>query len=152
MSTPETLPAQIQSLHALFIELTGRDLPLDACGYRYSQWLDWIRYGQGDDQKLRVVVAYVKRGIQQGQRHPGALKFQNLIVDWPRFADDYAQAMQDHRAKEALKRCSVDKNKAQAVHATGRTLTNHRETQSAQTVLERLKMAEMLRNWREEPL
>ena len=27
--------AEINSLHALFVSLTGRDLTLDACGYRY---------------------------------------------------------------------------------------------------------------------
>ena len=111
---------QITSLHALFISLTGRDLPLDACGYRYSQWLDWIRYGQGDEEKLKVVVLYLKRGINQGIRHPGALKFQNLIVDWPKFADEYAQAMQDKRAVDALKRDRVDPGKAKALKATGR--------------------------------
>lgn len=123
--------AHIQSLHALFIKLTGRDLPLDACGYRYSQWLDWIRYGQGDEEKLRVVVAHIKKGIKAGTRHEGALKFQNLIVDWPRFTDDYAQASQDNRAVEALKRCKVDKNKAQVLRTTGRDSIMDRPVRTA---------------------
>lgn len=136
-----TLPAQIQALHALFIELTGRDLSLDAVGYRQAQWADWIRYGEGTEEKLRVVVAYVKRGIKDRTRHPGALKFQNLIVDWPRFADDYAEAMQQMRGMEALKRSVVDTGKAGALRATARSAEVDRPARNAGEIA-----AEALRN------
>lgn len=122
---------QIEHLHALFVQLTGRDLPLDACGYRYSQWMDWIRFGGGDEHKLRVVVAYVKKGIREGKRHDGALKFQNLIVDWPRFADDYAEACQWLKAQEAEKRGRIDKGKAQVLRDTGRAVDTGRPARTA---------------------
>lgn len=122
---------QIESLHALFIKLTGRDLPLDACGYRYSQWMDWIRYGEGTEEKLRVVVAHIKKGIRERKRHDGALKFHNLIVDWPRFADDYAQAMQARRATDAEKRCKLEPGKTRVMKATGRNTRVERVTRTA---------------------
>jgi len=137
-----TLPTQIQALHALFIELTGRDVPLDDVGYRYAQWAEWIRSGQGTEEKLRVVVAYVKRGIKDRTRHPGALKFQNLIVDWPRFADDYAEAMQQMRGMEALKRSVVDPGKAEAPRATGRVEVDRPARSAGEIAAEALKNKE----------
>lgn len=126
-------PADVERLHKLFVSLTGRDIPLDIQGVRAHQWFDWAAEGFTDDD-LRLVVAHVRKGIRDGRRNEGALKFVNLIGEPLRFGEDLAEA-------KALARVpKVDKGRESVLRATGRS-TQGRDnfTPAGQAAFEALK-------------
>jgi hypothetical protein len=81
---------EIERLHGIFCELTGQE----GFSLRFGRdrvWWDWMRCGWGEEE-LRLVVRYLRRGIADGRRNPGALKFSNLIGQPDRFEEDLAEA------------------------------------------------------------
>ena len=126
-------PADVERLHKLFVDLTGRDIPLDQGGARAHQWFDWCQHGFTEDD-LRLVVTYVKQGIRDGRRHAGALKFVNLIADPLRFEEDL------HEAKAMQRKTKVDNGREGVLRATGRaTHHEYKTTPAAEAALEVLR-------------
>lgn len=105
---------EIHALHKVFVELTGRDIPLDLQGYREHQWWDWGQQGY-TEADLRLVVDYVRRGIREGKRNVGALKFVNMIGDPLRFGEDLAEA------KALARQPKRDRNRDEVLRASGRS-------------------------------
>jgi hypothetical protein len=101
----------IQELHRLYVELTGMALRLDMA--REQEWVTWIQAGHTAED-LRLVVAHLKRGIREGERRPGALKFRNLIGQVDYFEEDLAMA------KALARKAHVDSGRAAVLRATGR--------------------------------
>lgn len=83
-------PQAVESLHALYCELTAQQ----GFSLRFGRdrvWWDWLQYGWGEDE-LRLVVRYLRKGIAEGKRNQGALKFSNLIGQPDRFEEDLLEA------------------------------------------------------------
>jgi hypothetical protein len=74
----------IQSIHALYCELTGQKLTL-----RFERERLWYEFlGAGfNAEDLKTVVNYLQREIRAGRRNPGALKISNLLQP-DRFEED----------------------------------------------------------------
>lgn len=88
----------IPQLHALYQQLTGHTLRLDYS--REQQWVLWLTFAGADPaQALRTVVAHLQRGIREGTRNPGSLKFRNLIGQADYFEEDLAEALARSRTK-----------------------------------------------------
>lgn len=97
MNESET-EARVQELHGLFCDLTdqhGLSLRWD----RARMWHEWMRCGWSDDD-LRVVVRYIRRGIADGRRNPGALKFRNLIGQPDLFEEELLEARRVLRIRQ----------------------------------------------------
>lgn len=92
------LKRRIEELHALYVQLTGLVVRLDM--QREGVWWEFIRRGN-DAQGLREVVAHLRRGISQGKRNVGALKFSNLIGQVDFFEEDLAEALQAARIRKS---------------------------------------------------
>lgn len=132
---------QIQTLHKLYIDLTGINLPLPVS--QYWIWEQFIARGHGEDQ-LRIVIKYLKRGISNQERRGGCLKFTNLLGDIDHFAEELAMAQKEFRKKPAY-----SPGKQSVLRATGRPdepPTN--PAISAAQVIERTKLASMLNRWK----
>lgn len=86
--------SEIEQLHATYCRLTGFKISL-----AYDRERDWFQFGKvgftQDD--LKLVLAYLKRGIWMKKRNPGCLKFDNLIrqLDW--FEMELAEAKAYYR-------------------------------------------------------
>lgn len=101
----------IPELHAAYFRLTGLDLRLDMA--RERSWFEWQKRGFTEND-LRLVVGLIKSGIKAGNRHPGALKFRNLIECPDYFEEDLALARAKHRVR------TFSPGKVQVLKATGR--------------------------------
>lgn len=131
---------QIQTLHNLYIELTGLNLPLPVS--QYWIWEQFITRGHGENE-LRAVIKHLKRGISNQERRAGCLRFSNLLGDMDRFAEELSMA-QKYRPKPAY-----SPGKQAVLRATGRPdEPPTAEAQSMSQVIERTKLAEMLQQWR----
>lgn len=85
---------EIVALHHEYRALTGMDIGLDFC--RERQWADWMRKGWTRDD-LSLVVNHLKKGIREGKRNMGALKFHNLIGQIDFFEEDLSVARAEQR-------------------------------------------------------
>lgn len=82
--------SEIAALHDAYCRLTGQEgLPLRYD--RLSWWHNWCAAGFTLDD-LKLVVRYLKKGIADGKRNQGALKFSNLIIQVDRFEEDLFEA------------------------------------------------------------
>ena len=83
---------RIEELHALYTALTGHALFLNAD--RERMWFEWLRYRNPPftSNELGLVIRRIKRGIEEGSRNVGALKFRNLIGQPDYFEEDLAEA------------------------------------------------------------
>lgn len=79
-----------RALHAVFCEITGQQ-GLSLRFDRMRVWHEWMQCGWGEEE-LRLVVRYLRRGISEGRRNNGALKFSNLIGQPDRFEEDLLEA------------------------------------------------------------
>lgn len=110
-----TSPLQIAALHRVYRELTGLEIRLDM--ERERVWFEWTRAGFGEAD-LRTVVHYLRRGIRENWRRPGALKFTNLIGQPDKFEEDLAEAKQFANGK--ARQAKPDAARASVLAATGR--------------------------------
>jgi hypothetical protein len=83
----QTARQMIEQLHALYVALSGQDIPLNMD--RERVWFDWVKAGFSADD-LRIVVRGIRNGIKEGKRNHGALKFSNLIGMADHFEEDLA--------------------------------------------------------------
>ncbi len=82
----------IQRLHQVYVKLTGLNLSFHM-GHE-STWREWIAFRRGEpftEADLRFVLLHLKRGIQNGERNMGSLKFSNLIGQPDMFEQDLLQ-------------------------------------------------------------
>lgn len=117
----------IESLHAAYTRLTGYVLQLDMA--REYEWFQWQRRGF-TEQDLALVINYIKRGIREGRRNQGALKFSNLIVSSDFFEEDLAEA------KALARMPKPNPHKQEVLRATGRI---EQPSQSARSAAEVIK-------------
>jgi len=104
----------VSDLHRLYVGLTGLQVSLNmAREVDWGRWLQWRKPPFTADD-LRAVVAHIRRGIRDGARNPGALKFRNLIGMPDYFEEDLAEAMARSRAPR------IDAGRTAALEAAGR--------------------------------
>lgn len=85
----ETETPKIEALHQLYCDLVGYRLGLSL--ERHYWWSHWIgRSFVADD--LRLVIQHIQKGIKNGSRHAGALKWSNLIRDVDHFEEELQEA------------------------------------------------------------
>lgn len=107
--------AQVKKLHAAYVMLSGQRITLNA--QREREWWDWLQFRKEDpftEESLRVVIAHIRRGIRDGKRNVGALKFRNLIGCPDFFEEDLEEALSHQR------KATVPPARAAALHASGR--------------------------------
>jgi len=132
---------QIQELHAHYATLTGLEIPLTL--HLQGLWGLYVLKGYGMSD-LEILVRFLKIGILRQERRGGCLRLSNWFTDWDLFAEEMAMARKHFRPKPAYA-----PQKAQVLRATGR----HDEPPSppaeqAGAVIERLKLAAMLNQWK----
>lgn len=106
--------ASINSLHALFVRLTGREEVLTLS--KIFIWECWMIHGWNADD-LTIAVEHIKKGIKAKRRNDGALKFHNLIANVENFSGDLSEA------RALARRPVVDKTRSEALRSTGRPAT-----------------------------
>ena len=111
MSATDKL-AEIQRLHGRYRMLTGLIVPLDM--HREYVWLEFLRRGM-TEQDLATVVRHIRRGVADGSRNRGALRFHNLIGQIDYFEEELAEAAAAGRRKS-----EVRSPKSEVLRATGR--------------------------------
>jgi len=84
---------KIESIHALYWKLTSQFLKLDM--NREHTWQMFLKRFTEDD--LRLVIAHLKKGIDDGERRIGCLRFSNLIEQTDRFEEELAMARAYYR-------------------------------------------------------
>jgi hypothetical protein len=127
----EAKRAEIQALHSLCVELTGRDVELTM--EREGQWLDWKKRGWSEED-LGTVVRYIKKGIKNGKRNQGALKFENLIGIPQKFESDLAEAraVAGRPAAPRVEQLKAGALKAAGPKADGKPLAQKTEAEKAE--------------------
>lgn len=110
--------AQTQQLHALYVRLTGLQLPLNP--NREMLWQSWCKIcqevGVTSDNGLMILVRHLQSEIRAGRRNPGALKLHNLIGQFDLSQEDLAQAIAVSR------RPTMAPGLKQVLKATGRSV------------------------------
>lgn len=110
-----TAAENIRAIHTSYCKATGtdpRDLPLNM--QRETLIGYWITYGKtsrGEPwgvQDLLYVISLIKKGISNGSRQPGALRFNNLFGQLDTFEEDLAEAMKRLRAAQREKPRTVE--------------------------------------------
>lgn len=111
--------------------------------FRFEQWL--ARGFTKDD--LALVIRYMRYRIRMGKREKESLLLRNLISNPDEFSENLSMAKSWSRAPKG------HTDKSSVLKATGRAEQVLAPTAvSAKAVLERPKLAEMLRQWREREL
>lgn len=126
------------SLHRAYQNATGRQVELTMPDH--FRWHEFHSRGW-TEADLRLVVAFIQRRIRDKRRYPESLRLHNLI-DPARFADDLLDAKAEQRQPRPTPRQAV-------LRAVGRQEPEPDRCVSAGQALERTKLAERLRQWRE---
>lgn len=121
--TIKSLP-EINSIHALYCQLTGFALPMDF--YRESVWHQWFKAGLTEDD-LRLLIRHHQDQAKQG-RPARSLVFRNMVVQV-----DYAQ--EDLAMIKALGRTAPVTERQRILKASGRPEPEKDTARSAGQVL-----------------
>lgn len=135
--------AKLKEFHELYCSLTLRQVTFDMPAlYRWEQW----SARQWTIEDLHLVISYIKKKIQAGERKPESLRLHNLI-DTSRFEDDLVDARGRARGPR------IDREKASVLRSTGREPDRkEKPVDSAAAAIERTKLASMLKEWKEKNL
>lgn len=137
-STPK-----LKVLHSLYCSLTGRAVTFDMPAlYRWEQWSarGWT------EKDLELVVKFLKKKIELGARKQESFRLHNLI-DVARFEDDLVDARGQQRKPK------VNRARTRVLEQTGRSGESPEQpAEAAGAVLERTKLAQQLKEWREKNL
>lgn len=107
-----TLEEQIKELHGTYCRLTGVNLPFSQeCQFRWEVFIKWGHYNVRD---LEVVIAYLRKRIRKGERRQESFRFNYLVGDLERFAEDLSFATAEARKPV------VSAGRAEVLRATGR--------------------------------
>lgn len=133
---------QIETLHQVYCQHTG--LEVQCTMFRLLSWEAFIKRGFTADD-LRVVCKSLRREVDRGKRGYGSLSFHLLVGDLEYFEERLAEI-------RALQRKSkFSWGKADVLRATGREgEPKQAEAKPAKDVVEGLKIAEKLRNFKNE--
>lgn len=83
--------AAIRTLHAAYVGASGQAVGLNMDRERtWAEWLRWRPEAPFTEQDLRDVIFHLHRGIKDGSRNPGALRFRNLIGSPDYFEEELA--------------------------------------------------------------
>jgi hypothetical protein len=140
---------EIEPLHKLFCGMTGEHTVL-TMGRMHAWEMFLARKFTGED--LAHVIVRIKRGIRNGERRQGALRFKNLIEGESlerEFEETLAQARKEQRPVKQL-----DAGKASVLRQSGRSSeTESANARSAAELIEQNKeMARLLKRFREQEL
>lgn len=131
--------AQTQVLHEAYCKATKLDIKFTS--YHMYVWERFIFDGHTQEE-LELVCKWLWYLVNKGDRTMRTFSFQSLIRDEPRFLDDLAQARGWSRAPKG------HTDKASVLKASGRAEQVLAPTaMSAKAVLERPKLAAMLKDW-----
>lgn len=137
-----------ETLHATYQRLVGRPVELDYLKRQmWSVWKNYCKHDPFTEQDLVLVIKYLKFKINKGDYKLSRLLFRNLIESPDYFQESRTDARGWHRApKGHTDKSSVLKSSGRPPQAVLNTAVK------VNTVLERPKLAEMLRQWREREL
>jgi hypothetical protein len=113
--TPTETQQLVKDLHQTYCSATGMTLRLDF--ERERNWFDFIRRGF-TPRDLSDMIRDIRWGIKQGNRHPGALRFSNLVVQVDMFEEQLALLRSRQRA--AARTPKPEPGRESALRATGR--------------------------------
>jgi hypothetical protein len=106
-----TSQERVKSLHDLYRTLSGLDLP---CSLSIEfRWQTWLASGF-DEDALRLVIEYLRRGMRDKKRSIACLRFSYLIQDTDLFAEHLSMA------RALARKPVVDAGRAQVLRSTGR--------------------------------
>lgn len=93
-----TLPlkTQIDRLTLAYHKLTGFPPARGVTSYRDYAWIEWINAGY-TEQDLEIVIARIKKGIREGWRYRGSLRFSTLIGRPELFQEELDVALAEKR-------------------------------------------------------
>ena len=107
-----TLEQQIKELHGTYCWITAVNLPL-----RMSCWSGWeafVKVAHYSVRDLVLVIGYLKKQIRRGERRQESFRFDHLVGDLERFAEDLSFATAEARKPV------MSPGKAEFLRATGR--------------------------------
>lgn len=126
------------AIHAAYCQCSGRAVVMSM--QDHGRWNLWKAHGW-TEADLRLVVRFIQRRIKAGRRYDESLRLHNLLEPG-RFADDLLDSKAEQRQPRPTPRQAVLK-------AVGRQEPESDRCVSAGQALERTKLAERLRRWRE---
>lgn len=97
MTPPIITQSQIDAYAAAYCRLTGFALShRGVFDHRTRAWYEFIRAGHSLED-LELVVRWIQRGIREGKRQPGALRFSNLVERPDLFGEEVQLAKAEKR-------------------------------------------------------
>lgn len=139
----------IIELNTRYIHCTGLKSTLDLAGFREHQWFCWWNYADPHwtREDLELVINYIRNQIRLERGFSiNSLAFSRLIGDPPRFEELLGIAKAEARIKPTTPRQEMLK-------ANGRPEPEPDTVRTpAQVMSESLKMASMLKAWKEQNL
>ena len=91
------IQSQISCFASAYAKLTGFNLQhRGVFDHRERAWFDFIKAGFSIAD-LETVILHLKRGIREGKRNPGALRFSNLIERADLFGEELELAKAQKR-------------------------------------------------------
>lgn len=92
MERPANVPAFIKALHDAYVARTTYKIRYNS--HRERQWWDWCEFSEWEwtEKDLARVIHYLRSKINKDDRNEGALLFDNLIGNPPRFEQDLGLA------------------------------------------------------------
>lgn len=132
-----------EKLHAVFCSGTGREIKFTM--QKYFQWEHWAANGW-TAADLKMVIDFIKRKIKAGERRAESLRFDNLLEP-ARFEEDLVDARGWNRKPK------IDQARKRTLESTGRRGEPPQPApETAGQVLERTKLAQQLKEWKEKNL
>lgn len=101
-SPPLITQSQIDACAAEYTRLTGFHLNhRGVFDHRTRSWYEWLKGGY-TLADLGFVITWLKRGIREGKRNPGCLRFSNLIERPDLFGEELAMSKAEFRNKRPV--------------------------------------------------
>lgn len=141
-----TTDDQLKPYYEAYIKASG--LPIKfTLGMRY--YFERLHFEGFSPTDVSMVISYIKRRIKSGRRERESLLPRNALADTDKFSEDLSMARSDLRSIQSR----PSQAKQSVLNSTGRPFVPPENTMSVhQVMVERLKMADMLKNWKESNL
>jgi len=107
----------------------------------YGRWEQWAVRGWTEED-LHLVIQYIKGKIDRRERREESLRLYNLIEP-SRFEDDLLDARMQTRQKR------VNWQRDRVLRQSGRVAELEKPAETAAAAMERTKLAEQLKAWKE---
>lgn len=136
--------ADTEKIHAQYKALTGLDVPYTM--QTHFMWESWLASGFTEPD-LACVIRYLKSKIKDGKRPKESLLPRNLIQRTDFFGEDLAIARAEARNTH------TPTPRERILAQSGRSSDEPKDAaQRVRSILERTKLAEMLKQWKAENL